>query len=475
MRSRPTRGLRRAAAVWLAGALLCSLLPGQGEAEEKSTDRPAGVPDPSVATSLPEPIKSFGKLRPDLAERGITFQINYIGDTLGNLTGGFKRGATYNGRFELIVDVDLEKAFGFKDAALHANGFQIHGVGLDRHYIGNIFTPSNIEALRATRLFEAWFEQKLVDDKIAIRLGQQGADQEFFTTTSGGLYVNSTFGWPGLFSTNLPSTGPNYPLATPAARIKVDVDPRFAVLGAIFNGDPAGPGPGEPQQRDPAGLNFRLRDPPLLIGELQLKYGRTSEGEGLGGTLKLGAWEHLGRFPDQRFGVDGLSLANPNSSGVPVLHRGNNAIYGSIEQQIYRPAGEDAAHGVFVFARAAASPPDRNLSMWYVDGGVNFNGLIPSRPDDVFGIGGAYLRISNQARGLDFDNRLFSGLPTPIRDYEGLVEITYNAVVVPGVSIQPTAQYIWHPGGHIPNPLDPSGIRAIGNAAVVGTRIQIKF
>jgi porin len=159
---------------------------------------------------------------------------------MGNVTGGIKRGATYNGRLELVLDVDLEKALGLKDAAIHANGFQIHGVGLDRHYIGNIFTPSNIEALRATRLYEAWFEQKLADDKIAIRVGQQGADQEFFTTTSGGLYINSTFGWPDMFAINLPSTGPNYPLATPAARVKVDVDPHFAILGAVFNGTQRG-------------------------------------------------------------------------------------------------------------------------------------------------------------------------------------------------------------------------------------------
>jgi porin len=100
-------------------------------------------------------------------------------------------------------------------------------------------------------------------------------------------------------------------------------------------------------------LNFRLRDPPLLIGELQFKYGRASDGGGLGGTLKVGAWQHLGRFPDQRFGADRLSLADSNSSGLPLFHRGNTAIYAAVEQQLYRPPGEDAAHGIFIFARAA--------------------------------------------------------------------------------------------------------------------------
>jgi porin len=110
MRTQPTRGWPRAAGLGLVCALFHSLFAGQGFAEEQAADRPAGVPDPSVATSLPEPIKSFGGIRQTLAERGVTFQINYIGDSMGNVTGGIKRGATYNGRLELVLDVDLEKA-----------------------------------------------------------------------------------------------------------------------------------------------------------------------------------------------------------------------------------------------------------------------------------------------------------------------------------------------------------------------------
>ncbi|MBV8850264.1 MAG: carbohydrate porin, partial [Methylobacteriaceae bacterium] len=368
------RRLSRIAIAAFGFVVTCVLALSALAEEDSANAPPDGTPDPSIATSLPEPLKSFGGLRPALAAHGVTFQLNYIGDTLGNFNGGFRQGATYNGRFELVIDTDLEKAIGWKGATIHANMFQIHGVGLARHNIGNIFTPSNIEALPATRLYEAWFEQKLLDEKVAVRIGQQGADQESFTTTSGGLYINNTFGWPGVFSTDLPSGGPNYPLATPAARIKVDASPNLAVLAAIFNGDPAGPGPGEPQQRDPAGLNFRLRDPPLAIAEAQFKYGRDANGEGLGGTIKIGSWHHFGRFADQRFGSDLLSLADPNSNGQPLFHRGNSAVYATVEQQIYRPPGADAATGITVFARAAASPFDRNFAGWYVDGGVNFTG-----------------------------------------------------------------------------------------------------
>jgi porin len=53
------------------------------------------------------------------------------------------------------------------------------------------------------------------------------------------------------------------------ARLKVVLNQNITVLAAIFNGDPAGPGTGDPQERDRYGLNFRVNDPPLVIGEVQ--------------------------------------------------------------------------------------------------------------------------------------------------------------------------------------------------------------
>ena len=52
----------------------------------------------------------------------------------------------------------------WKGGAVHLNGYQINGTGPSRNLVGNILTISNIEALPSTRLYEAWFEQKLHDD-----------------------------------------------------------------------------------------------------------------------------------------------------------------------------------------------------------------------------------------------------------------------------------------------------------------------
>jgi hypothetical protein len=65
----------------------------------------------------------------------------------------------------------------------------------------------------------------------------------------------------------------------------------------------------------------------------------------------------------------------------PAAHRANLGIYAVIDQQIWRPPTGEADKGAGVFARASASPADRDLIDLYFDGGTIFAGLIPGRPD----------------------------------------------------------------------------------------------
>ncbi|MBV9219647.1 MAG: carbohydrate porin, partial [Methylobacteriaceae bacterium] len=246
-----------------------------------------GTPSPSIATSFPAIADPAG-IRSALAAKGIQFGVNYIGDVFGNLTGGSRRGTVYEGRLELVIDADLEKLAGWQGGSFHANAYQIHGAGLSRYFIGNLMATSNIEALASTRLYETWVEQKLFDGKFALRAGQLGADSEFITSTNAGLFLNSTFGWPQITASDLPSGGPAYPLATPGARAKLAPNDNLALLVGVFNGDPAGRGVLDPQKRNRYGLDFRLSDPPFVIGEGQYKYGSEPGASGLPGTLKIG-------------------------------------------------------------------------------------------------------------------------------------------------------------------------------------------
>jgi porin len=416
-----------------------------------------GTPVPSIASSLPENGDPWG-YRKWLAERGVVFGLEYTNDVLSNVHGGLRTGMIDQGKLQGVLTIDFGKLAGWEGLSLFSNFFQIHHTGhIRREYVGGINTIAAIEADPATRLSEIWFEQKFASGKASLRVGQLAADSEFFFSDISEMFLQSD--WPTIAAVNLPSGGAAYPISTPGVRLKVDPIKNVSLLFAVLNGDPAGPGSGDEQLRNRYGLNFRVTDPPFVIGEAEIRRNGGKEDEGLSTTLKLGGWGHFGQFDDQRFAVGGALLADPTGSGVPLKHRGNTGVYAVIDQQLYRPKDGDAQSGISVFSRMSASPSDRNLVDAYIDGGIVFAGLIPSRPDDRFGASFIYSKFSDNIRAFDRDTVLFTGMPVPIRDFEMNVELTYRAQIVNGWTVQPNLQYILHPNGD-----------ATKNAMVMGVR-----
>ena len=415
------------------------------------------LPEPSIAASLPYKGDPAG-FRKWLGDRGVIYGLEYTNDLLSNVRGGSRRGTIDQGKLHGILTVDLDKLAGLRGLSFFANFFQIHNTGrIRRDYVGGLNTIAGIEAVPATRLSELWFEQKFAGDKARLKVGQLTADSEFFFSELSTMFLQSD--WPTIAASNLPSGGAASPLSTPGVRLKVDPIQNVSLMVAVLNGDPAGPGPGDEQLRNRHGLNFRVSDPAFVIGEAQFQRNMGKNDQGLATTLKLGGWGHLGQFDDQRFAAGGSLLADPAGSGFAIRHRGNNGFYAIIDQQLYRPKGGDSQSGISVFGRASVSPSDRNLISGYIDGGIVFAGLIPKRPDDRFGASVVHAKFSDSVRAFDRDSVLFTGEPAPIRDYETNLELTYVAQIIPGWTVQPSVQFIWHPTGD-----------ATRNATVIGAR-----
>ena len=413
----------------------------------------------------------WGGWRPRLERLGLQFGAASIDEVFGNPLGGIRQGATYEGRLELFLNADLERLLGWSGAIFHANAYQIHGRGLSGD-IGNLLLVSNIEADCSTRLFDLWLEQEFLDGKLSVRAGRLDADDEFVTSQYAASFVNSTFGWPAILAENLPSGGPAYPLATPGVRLRGAPTAELSLSAGVFNGNPGGPGTGDPQYRNASGTSFRLSGDAFVIAEAAYAINQDPDANGRPRTLKLGAWYHAGRFADQHLDTSGLSLANPASSGVPAMHRGDQGVYLVLDQQFSRGA---PGAGLGGFVRVAANPSNRNLVSLYADGGASYKGLLPGRGDDVIGLAGGYARISSAARSLDHDRQSFTGRAIPVRDSELILEVTYQWKMAHWWVLQPDVQYIVHPGGHIADPGVPTGTRAIPDALVLGVRSAFTF
>ena len=245
------------AAAYLAGALA-------------STGAFAGAKDENAAEWLAP--KWLNEWHDGLAAKGLNFGATWIGDNITNVSGGTSRGAIHFGRFDFSVDGDLEKLVGWTGGKFYVNALGIYGRGLSRNYVHNLATISEIEALPEARLYNAYFEQSFYNNALSIRIGQQAADVEFFDSQTDDLFINGTFGWPANKANNLPSGGPAPPIAVPGIRVKATLSDQITVFGAVFNGNAARPGDGDPQLRDNHGLAFRVNDPPWLIGQVRWSY-----------------------------------------------------------------------------------------------------------------------------------------------------------------------------------------------------------
>lgn len=466
--------LRARSIVTLAAIFGAAVLAAGLASFAKAGDAPAtGIPSPSIATSLPANGDPFGR-RAALAGAGITFGFTYTAEVIGNPAGGISQGAAYDGLLKGNLDADLEKIFGFKNLSFHTSGYQIHSTDhFTAENLGSLVTSSNIESFDSTLLFELWLEQKFLDNKLSLRFGQLAADSEFLISDTAGRFIANTYGWAIFPSVNLPTGGPIYPLATPGVRLRFDPNEAFSALLAVYNGNPVDPRFDPPRGRERYGLAARIDDPPLVMGEVQWKYNRDKGASFLPGTIKAGGWQNFGKFDDQRFGSDGLSLANPASNGIAAQRRGSFGIYGIIDQQLYQIPGAEQGKGVATFARVIAGPQDTSAVSFYADSGVVFSGLVVGRPNDAFGLAVAYSKISGSAIDLDEDARAF-GSGALVRDGEVDLEINYQAEIVSGWTVQPVFQYIWHPGGNVANPADPAGA-AIPDATVFALRTTVNY
>jgi porin len=457
---------------YLAILILAGLPFAAWAQEDKKTDddKPA---DPDTGESTVEE-RTLGILPNPLTQYGVKFAATYIGEVLGNVSGGLKQGAIYEGRLNLAIDVDLQKLAGLDQLTFHANMFQIHGDGLSRSNLQNFFVVSGIEALPSTRLYEAYFEKKWGNNAVSLKAGQLAADSEFFNTKYTDVHTNASMGWPAITSVDLPSGGPSPPLAALGARLLVNASDNVAILGAVFDGNQAGPGADDPQQRDRYGVNFRVNDPPLVLGQVQYSWNNKKGDPNLAGAVKFGGWRNFGAFSDLRYASNGVSLASPASSGTPAMLSGDFGVWAVAEQQLYRvPSSDD--RGVGVFGRVSSSPTDSSLIDLYADAGVEFIGLSEARPNDKFGVAAGYAHVSRHAQALDADLRALMGSAWPRRSFEGLFTAVYQYEIRAGWSLQPNLQYILHPGGGATDPLSANPGHLLRNAAVLGLRTTLKF
>lgn len=425
---------------------------------------------PAFAQSFweqPQLLGDMGGFRTLLGHYGVTFNVTDSENLLGNYSGGINKGTTMQGLTTGTVQINTGTAFGLQGGTINASALQIHGRQLSSTYLSNLQTANGNEAENTTRLWELWYDQAFDYNMADFKIGQQSIDNEFMVSKYSGLFVNTMAGWPLVPSSDLYGGGPAYPLASLGARIQFKPSANQAILAGVFNDNPGGGSfSQDAQYLDKHGTKFNFNTGALFIAEYQYSVNQPavgdmvtnpSQAQGLPGTYKVGFWYDTGFLPDQRY-------TNPN--GTPVMHHGNYSLYAVADQTVWQSSSV-SARTVNVFGRIMGAPDRQNSVDFFFNGGVTMTAPLPGRTSDQVGIDFGIGKVSSRLQG----SELSQG--NKAQTSEQLIEITYQAQVLPWLVVQPDVQYTFNPSGGVQDPNDPT--HNVRNELVAGARFVTTF
>lgn len=149
---------------------------------------------------------------------------------------------------------------------------------------------------------------------------------------------------------------------------------------------------------------------------------------------------------------------------APLRRHGRDGAYLSFEQQISGIASKSGAQlflNITQADRNTSPTTDRQIAF-----GVQYKGLLRSRPNDVMGLGIGTTRVNSRvAAGERLLDEIAGEDVVPVQTSEYEAEVYYGWTPWPFAILRPNLQFVVHPGG--------SG--AYENEIVIGLKTTIEF
>ena len=350
-----------------------------------------------------------------LNKKGISFGVRGTLEGYNNFEGGVKRGTAYASTFDANINLDLQKLFGLKNAVFYTDLEYHIGNNPSEKLIGDFQVFDKHNSFPFLQMLEFWYQQKLFNSKLRIKIGKIDANSEFSLIDNGLEFINSsTQVTPTFF------TFTTFPDPVPGINIFFTPDKLFYINLAInyanqnagflnFYGNPVSVQP--------------TTNGVLLLGELGLIWNRLSNFK-KDGNFKLGLWQHTGTF----------------NSFKDKTVQGAKGIYVIFDQTLWQPITSNSNdRGIRMFLELGLT--DRNLTavIAHYGGGVVWTGLAARRNKDAVGFSSHYVSLSPD-------------LHLPEKNETNL-EAFYKLAITNWLSVKADVQYIINPGGEFNNAL----------------------
>jgi porin len=364
----------------------------------------------------------WGGERTRLEEHGVTFDLQYVSDSLWNIESEQKkRFASWN-RFRWTVDIDFGELTGWHDLYFHATALWQGGGNLGA-YLGLLTSPSGMSSMNTCRLDSWWIEKRWMHERITARVGQFAGQDFYGAQHYAPSFIFEPMGYAlGNLFTDLESFDPP---STPAMEIRVVPIHNLYVKSMVMAAVRA------PFSQNPTGFVPQFNGTPVSTYEIGFTPGKEASSVRAFDNVESrnrysGLYQFGGSYNPGKF-------TSPTS---PTPRAGNYLLYWMASQALWRVGPKEAKglDGTFAYDW---SPPSLNRNYTLLTAGLRFNEPLPLRIHNTMSLG--YVRNSLSPQFL----------PPGISTWKTEQGVEFNALldVLPILLLQPVIQYYSNVGG----------------------------
>ncbi len=333
------------------------------------------------------------KYRTKLEDRGIDIQSSYMTNSFvtRNRENRATKG-TYQGLYNLSVDLDSEKLNLYKGGKLHIL-YQVGNKGRNSMEFLNTYSDmSSYDPMKSiNQISELYYEQSFKDDILNLKIGKQDANADFQALGTGFEFLNLSFS----FIDNTPM--PLFPSQQTGIRARIKLPKEIYIQNGFYDGNlKIGAGPKS---------FFTGENDYLNMTEIY----KLTDFKGKEGKYLIGDW-------------------------IKTSDKTNYGFYAGFEQKL-TDRFEDKSGGLSVFGQFGYARNSINDVPYYAGGGFVFKGITKKRKDDSVGI----------AFGWHQFNKILH--KTEHATAEKVIELFYKIKLTEFLYIQPDIQYIMKPSG----------------------------
>lgn len=393
--------------------------------------------------------------RQRLYDDGVDLQADYVGELGYNTTGGTKTVGAYADQIHVGALLDFEKLWGWTGGGFVISINDRNGPQLDnKAQLGTqLETVEIYGAGHGTRITRFYYEQKLWNNLIDLKLGRMDISDSFFPFSCNFQNLNFCGSLPG-YSTQ---GWYNYPVAQTGGVLQVNPGSAWYVKLGAFKANRNNLLQSRGLTLSPTGTDQGT----LSLLELGWKTSLAGNPD-LPGSWAIGGWYNSGNYPNLVY--DGNEVPTSISGDPAKMETSVSGTYVMGQQKVF---SNDAGGGLSIFGNFMKGDSKTDYTDEKVSLGLFYEAPLASRPHDRMGLVLGRDHVSDlvvsAARQANASGILAPGIRLPTPGYEYITELNYKFQITPGAYLMPNVQYIHHPAGTSRN----------DDATVLGLRVAL--